>query len=149
VFLAPSSSWSRRLLTQNLPPWVYPSVGSRLNTDKGNNPHSCSCSNSADSFSSHVYAHGKGLFWNCICEGWFIFSLISNSIPSLNPRNVITNISALISPVYSLEQSQKSDFQHLTTKLDNKGIQLSKPDKFGPLDGFEGGFILSLKNKKI
>ena len=77
------------------PLWPLSQHGSILelfmmdDADKGNNTHNCSCKKSANSFSSRVYGHSKVLFWNCICDRWFIFSLVSNFIPSLNLRNVI------------------------------------------------------------
>ena len=43
--------------------------------------------------------------------------------------------------VYTLQLSQKSDFQPSTTKPDNMSHQLSKSGEFGPWGGFEGGFV--------
>ena len=44
--------------------------------------------------------------------------------------------------VYTLELSKKSVFNLQLQNLITKDIQLLKPGKFGPLDGFEGGFSL-------
>jgi len=44
------------------------------------------------------------------------------------------------SPFYSYELSQKSDFQSLTTKLDNIGHPTVKTVQIGPWGGFQGDF---------
>ena len=45
------------------------------------------------------------------------------------------------SPIFTLELSQKSDFQPSTTKPDNIGHPTVKiGQKFDPWGGFEGGF---------
>ena len=44
------------------------------------------------------------------------------------------------SPVYTLQLSQKSDFQPSTTKPDNIGHSTVKTGQIWPRGGFEGGF---------
>ena len=46
----------------------------------------------------------------------------------------------LESPNYTLELSQKSDFQPSTTKPDNIGYPTVKTGQIWPLGGFEGSF---------
>ena len=43
-------------------------------------------------------------------------------------------------PAYTLQLSQKFDFQPSTTKPDNIGHPTVKPGKFGPWGDFEGSF---------
>jgi len=51
------------------------------------------------------------------------------------------------SPIFTLELSQKSDFQLSTTKSDNIGHPTVKTGQIWPLGGFEGGFAFSKKIK--
>ena len=46
------------------------------------------------------------------------------------------------SPVYTLQLSQKSDFQFLTIKPDNIGHPTIKTGQIWPFGGFEGGFVV-------
>ena len=53
------------------------------------------------------------------------------------------------SPNYTLELSQKSNFQPSTTKPDNIGHPIVDTGKIWTLGGFQGGFVFSGKNKKF
>ena len=52
------------------------------------------------------------------------------------------------SSIFTLELSQKSDFQPSTTKPDNIGHPTIKTGQIWPLSGFKGGFAFSKKINK-
>jgi len=53
------------------------------------------------------------------------------------------------SPNYTLELSQKTDFQPSTTKSDNIGHPTVEIGQIWPLGGFQGDFVFFLKNKNL
>ena len=53
------------------------------------------------------------------------------------------------SPVYTLQLSQKSDFQPSTTKSDNIGHPTIEIGQIWPLGGFQGDFVFFFKKIKI